>query len=200
MEQLERYCRRDTEALAELVLRESMRIPGGATSEASVARRLRAAHAEAEGEGDDADTEGGGGTGDTDERRRRPRDEGNGGSSAGDAMRAYDENSRPKRQRKTPVPTYDEVVRRRPRRKRNLVQYVERGKMARGAGGKRIEVGPLTIDRTVAQRYEWRDAQLQKRRRTRADAPTTVTRVMQRQENSDDAERTGKMRRRRDPG
>jgi len=199
MEQLERYCRRDTEALAELVLRESMRIPGGATSEASVARRLRAAHAEAEREGDDADTEGGGGTGDTDERRRRPRDEGNGGSSAGDAMRAYESN-RPKRQRKTPVPTYDEVVRRRPRRKRNLVQYVERGKMARGAGGKRIEVGPLTIDRTVAQRYEWRDAQLQKRRRTRAHAPTTVTRVMQRQENSDDAVRTVKMRRRRDPG
>ena len=60
-------------------------------------------------------------------------------------MRAY-EGNRPKRQRKTPVPTYDEVVRRRPRRKRKLVQYVERGKMARGAGGKRIEVGPLTID------------------------------------------------------
>ena len=102
MEQLERYCRRDTEALAELVLRESMRIPGGVTSEASVARRLRMAHAEAEREGDDADAQDGDGAGDTNEQRRRPRNEDNGGSSTSDAVRAYDENNRPKRQRKTP--------------------------------------------------------------------------------------------------
>ena len=199
MEQLERYCRRDTEALAELVLRESMRIPGGVTSEASVARRLRMAHAEAEREGDDADAQDGDGAGDTNEQRRRPRNEDNGGSSTSDAVRAYDENNRPKRQRKTPVPTYDEVARRRPRRKRKLVQYVERGKMAKGAGGKRIEVGPLTIDRTVARRYEWRDAQLQAKKQTRAGAQTTRTEKRGRRDEGETT-RNEARRRRRDPG
>ena len=90
---------------------------------------------------------------------------------------------------------------RRPRRKgkRVRVQYVERGKIMRGANGKRIEVGPLAIDRTVARRYEWRDAQLQAKKQTRAGAQTTRTEKRGRRDEGETT-RNEARRRRRDPG
>ena len=116
-----------------------------------------------------------------------------------DAARTYDNDSRPKRQRRGPAPTYDEVVRR-PRRKgkRVRVQYVERGKMMRGASGKRIEMGPLALDRTVAHRYEWRDAQLQAKKQTRAGAQ--MMQAEKRRRDEGDTMRNGTRRRMRDPG
>ena len=191
MEQLERYCRRDVEALAGLVMKDSIRVPGGTTSDASVAPRLRAAHVMEDSRDSGAeqqdDARGAHDAGrEPQPSRRRQRtggearaNEGDGGGAAqmgeqtggvsgSDATRAYDEGSKPKRQRRTPVPTYDEVVRRKPHRKRGRIQYVERGRGAKGASSRRVEVGPLAIDRTVAQRYEWRDAQLQQQQRTRA--------------------------------
>ena len=70
--------------------------------------------------------------------------------------------------------------------------------------GKRVEVGPLAIDRMVAQRYEWRDAQLQTRKRTRAGTQQTrqtSARTERRKRVGEDgsAARTHKTRR-KDPG
>ena len=57
---------------------------------------------------------------------------------------------------------YDEATRRAKRKKRTeetaQARYVERRKRMWGGGIKRgIEVGPLTVERVVGARYEWRD-------------------------------------------
>ena len=58
---------------------------------------------------------------------------------------------------------YDEATRRAKRKKRTegtaQARYVERRKRMWGGDIKRgIEVGPLTVERVVGARYEWRDA------------------------------------------
>ena len=55
---------------------------------------------------------------------------------------------------------YDEVARRRTRRRPQVQpRYVERRKRAWGGELKSgIVVGPLTVERIVQGRYEWRDA------------------------------------------
>ena len=53
---------------------------------------------------------------------------------------------------------YDEV-KRRGKRQRTEARYVERRKGERGRNLKRgIVVGPVTVERIVRGRYEWRDA------------------------------------------
>ena len=45
LDALERYCMRDVEALAELALRDEVRVPGGSTREATVWHVLRISQA-----------------------------------------------------------------------------------------------------------------------------------------------------------
>jgi hypothetical protein len=58
LEQLERYCQRDVDALAELVLQEEMRVPGGATTkEASIRHALQQQEMDSEDDAEEVDTE-----------------------------------------------------------------------------------------------------------------------------------------------
>ena len=73
---------------------------------------------------------------------------------------------RPKRTRQEPVRGYDEVRRRQQRRRPEEVPYVERaavGYTQAGSKRKAIVMSPVTLTRTVNDRYEWRDAALRKR-------------------------------------
>ena len=73
---------------------------------------------------------------------------------------------RSRRQGRT-VTDYSETARRRPRA--TGVQYARRGGACRVPLRTTIEVGPMTVERTVAGQYEWRDAALQTPRRRRRD-------------------------------
>ena len=69
---------------------------------------------------------------------------------------------REKRARQEPARGYDEVKRRRTRRKPPTGGYVERGNQARAGRLKRaMQIGAMTVERVVRGRYEWRDSGLQ---------------------------------------
>ena len=75
--------------------------------------------------------------------------------------------ARYKRQR-TGVPTYDETSRRGARKRKAV--YLDTGRQREGAKRDSITAGAATLDRTVGQRYNWRDSGMEgeKRRRGRA--------------------------------
>ena len=72
------------------------------------------------------------------------------------------------KRRRTEIHTYDEVHRRAPR-KRKVAYLVTEGQRT-GARRDSIAAGTATLERTVGQRYNWRDSGLEaaKRRRGRA--------------------------------
>ena len=61
----------------------------------------------------------------------------------------------------TVIQSYSQTAARAPRRPRELPPYLERGAVRCRRGAKRdaVEVGALTVERTVHGGYEWRDAQ-----------------------------------------
>ena len=143
LEQLERYCARDAEALAELVMMRAARVPGGSsTDRVGVTRWLAAG-------------------GDGLEHGKRKRDATAGGAEG----TGGEEGERSGRRRRTVQ--YDETRRRQRKRPRDEGRHVDRSqhKQQRGSLKRGIEVGPCTMDRIVAGRYDWRDAGL---RRVRA--------------------------------
>ena len=128
LEQLERYCQRDVEALAELVTRGWTKVPGGGgTDHMDVSREIKrgatieqdeAAHAR----GAEAAAA---------PREKRAR-----------AVESYDQVAR----------------RAKRRRRGTGVAYVTGHKRSRVALRHSIEVGQVTVHRVVAGAYEWRDA------------------------------------------
>ena len=67
----------------------------------------------------------------------------------------------PEERRKRGAPlSYDEYRRRAKRRRTHgvTIRHVARGKRGRTSLALTTEVGPLTVERIVAGRYEWRDA------------------------------------------
>ena len=61
-----------------------------------------------------------------------------------------------------PARGYDEVKRRKTRRKPPTGGYVERGNHARAGRLKRaMQIGAMTVERVVRGKYEWRDSGLQ---------------------------------------
>ena len=80
------------------------------------------------------------------------------------ATERADGTPQPKRQR-TEVQTYDEM-KRRGTRKRKVTYLVTDGQRA-GAKRDSMAAGAATLDRTVGQRYEWRDGGLAEAKRRR---------------------------------
>ena len=74
----------------------------------------------------------------------------------------------PRKRQRTGVPTYDETARRSARKRK--VVYLDTGSQRERATKDNITAGAATLDRTVGQRYNWRDSGMEavKRRRGRA--------------------------------
>jgi hypothetical protein len=143
---LERYCMRDATALAELVTRAAVRVPGGGVVRMDAVVAALAGAAPAMCRAEEAD-----GAEDGEEAAE----------AAGGAASAQ---TRPKRKRAREG-AYDETKRKRARAPRPALPYVERGHRQGGAKRNAIEVGERVVDRVVAQRYEWRDGGLATRKR-----------------------------------
>jgi hypothetical protein len=115
-----------------------------------------------------ADAEGGART--RGEKRRReyqpaPPDQSDGCDTANNGDRRADGVAR----QRTEVETYDET-KRRGTRKRKATYLVIDGQRA-GARRDSIAAGAATLDRTVGQRYEWRDSGLADTKRRRSGPP-----------------------------
>ena len=133
--QLERYCERDVEALAELVLRDRVRVDRHTFTERLALATVTGALA--------AEEEGGG---------RRKRTDGGATEGAPSATRQRREGEG--RAQKRPA-TYDETARR--TRRAAGGAYMEKGHR-RGAKRHAIEMGAAAIERVVRGAYEWRDS------------------------------------------
>jgi hypothetical protein len=156
-QQLERYCAQDVHALAELVLRAAVRVPGGTTTtNASLQRMVMR-------DGDDDGT--GGGTAGSDDAERAlqhgaehedepPHDGGE--DHAETPPHGSGETGGETTQRRSAKRKYDATQRRRPRKARRK-GYMDRGGWRGVKRSAATEVGPATIERVVQGRYEWRD-------------------------------------------
>ena len=188
--QLERYCQRDTEALAELVTQQWVRVAGGGgTGRLSVNAMITGGNQASPSDGTDGkrpaatppDTERPAkhartaAPADTPPRpcagvRRAeggPEDEPPAQRARGHA--ATDETGSGRGKRHRPVRDYDEENRRGPRRAPHArVRRVVGHKRSRVETKHTIAVGPVTIHRVVAGRYEWRDAGYSDRRAKKA--------------------------------
>ena len=161
---LEVYCRQDVRVLAALVLQATVRLPGrGSTAGMSVLggiQREWSVQQQREEERNEKNEH---------DKRTRARIECTEEAEDTERERAETEKEaegRPKRTRHEPVRGYDEVRRRQQRRRPEAVPYVERaavGYTHAGSKRKAIVMSPVTLTRTVDDRYEWRDAALRKR-------------------------------------
>ena len=166
LEQLERYCARDVEALAELVLLTHVRVPGGGVATRVGVHKWLTGEAERAAASAQKRRAEDGGEG---ERRTAMRTAARDGQQdeprAGGGERVREEGrgtlDGAKRQKTAPAAGYDETKRRK-RRAAAGVGYADRSrhKQPRGTLKRGIEVGARVIDRIVAGRYEWRDAEL----------------------------------------
>ena len=164
-----RACRREARALARIAIAAEARLPGKQTT-AAVSIRATVLRGEKRGaEPDDgrehavaqrtgtrgAEEEREGGAHTRGEKRRQQNNS---------ATERADGTPQPKRQR-TEVQTYDEM-KRRGTRKRKVTYLVTDGQRA-GAKRDSMAAGAATLDRTVGQRYEWRDGGLAEAKRRR---------------------------------
>ena len=143
---LETYCQQDTRVLACLTLLQSIRLPGrGSTEGASVLPRLQR---DWRTQLDASDTPLRG----TADIRQADTDT---------APPKRDTSTREKRMRDEPVTGYDEVRRRRVRRRLEEIPYMERATVGYASARRKrkaIVMSAVTLARTVDDRYEWRDA------------------------------------------
>jgi hypothetical protein len=175
-------CKKEVRALARIAIAAEARLPGrqataAVSIRADVLRGMKRGAAGRTGEGrartvaqrtGSADAEGGART--RGEKRRReyqpaPPDQSDGCDTANNGDRRADGVAR----QRTEVETYDET-KRRGTRKRKATYLVIDGQRA-GARRDSIAAGAATLDRTVGQRYEWRDSGLADTKRRRSGPP-----------------------------
>ena len=169
---LEQYCKRDVEALVEIVLRPSVRLPGlHSTCGMSVlyavqGNRTAGGQKRAHGDDERAETDSGVGAdegaaasdaeaeeaAETERRRRNER-------AGEENQEVANGDGRARRKRKAPAGGYDETKRREPRQ-RTRSGYMERGQHGGALKRRGIEVGPAVVTRVTRGRYEWRGATL----------------------------------------
>ena len=166
-----RACRQEARALARIAIAAEARLPGKQTTTAVSIRatvlrgKKRGAepddergHAVAQRTGTPGAEEGREGGARTRGEKRRQQQQDNSATEQADGT------PQPKRQR-TEVQTYDEM-KRRGTRKRKVTYLVTDGQRA-GAKKDSMAAGAATLDRTVGQRYEWRDSGLAEAKRRR---------------------------------